>query len=354
MATIEPYDTQAGRRWRVRYRRPDRRQTDKRGFLTKRDAQAFAATLETSKLKGAYIDPTGGRTTIGELGEAWLARQADWKHSYRVTMTSTWRTHVEPRWANVPVVAVRHTEVQAWAAGMNRSRSTVARAVTILASIIDDAVLDQRVSTNPARGVSLPPVSRPAHTYLTHDEVRRFAEAAGGVREVIIYTLAYTGLRWGELAGLHAEDVDLKRGRIHVNRAAVEAGGQIVVGTPKSHELRTVPVPDFVAAMLRDHLPVTGIVFPNSQGGYMMSPRSKGWWAKALNQSGVPRVTPHELRHTAASLAVQSGAHVKALQRMLGHASAELTLQRYAGLFDTDLDDVAVSLSRARRRSVGS
>ena len=60
-----------------------------------------------------------------------------------------------------------------------------------------------------------------------------------------------------------------------------------------------------------------------------------------------PRVTPHSLRHTAASLAVKSGANVKAVQRMLGHASAAMTLDTYADLFEDDLDDVGDALDRA-------
>lgn len=69
----------------------------------------------------------------------------------------------------------------------------------------------------------------------------------------------------------------------------------------------------------------------------------------ALRESGIPRVTPHELRHTAASLAVQSGANVKAVQRMLGHASAAMTLDVYADLFDDDLDVLAQRLDSAAR-----
>lgn len=64
-----------------------------------------------------------------------------------------------------------------------------------------------------------------------------------------------------------------------------------------------------------------------------------------------PRLTPHELRHTAASLAISAGANVKAVQRMLGHASAAMTLDTYADLFDDDLDYVAEALSVARRAS---
>lgn len=65
-----------------------------------------------------------------------------------------------------------------------------------------------------------------------------------------------------------------------------------------------------------------------------------------------PHITPHDLRHTAASLAISAGANVKAVQRMLGHASAAMTLDTYADLFDDDLDYVAAALSRARQDRV--
>ncbi|KXP08447.1 hypothetical protein AXK57_16100 [Tsukamurella pulmonis] len=67
-----------------------------------------------------------------------------------------------------------------------------------------------------------------------------------------------------------------------------------------------------------------------------------------MKRSGVPRVTAHDLRHTAASLAVQAGAHVKAVQAMLGHKSAAMTLDVYADLFDEDLDVVAEAMDAAR------
>jgi hypothetical protein len=75
-----------------------------------------------------------------------------------------------------------------------------------------------------------------------------------------------------------------------------------------------------------------------------------GWFAKAVVESGIPRATPHDLRHTAASLAVSAGANVKAVQKMLGHASAAMTLDIYADLFDDDLEAVATALHHARSR----
>ena len=75
MATIERYQTKGGALWRVRYRTPDHKQTQRRGFTTKRDAELFAATVEVSKSRGEYIGASAGRVTVGELGPAWLDRQ---------------------------------------------------------------------------------------------------------------------------------------------------------------------------------------------------------------------------------------------------------------------------------------
>lgn len=75
------------------------------------------------------------------------------------------------------------------------------------------------------------------------------------------------------------------------------------------------------------------------------------WFASALDAAGAPRITPHDLRHTAASFAVSAGANVKAVQRMLGHASAAMTLDTYAELFDKDLDAVGDALDGAATRA---
>ena len=90
-------------------------------------------------------------------------------------------------------------------------------------------------------------------------------------------------------------------------------------------------------------------MFDDGRGRYLKRPVSfTGWFAGAVDRSGVPRVTIHDLRHTAASLAVSAGVNIKALQRMLGHASAAMTLDVYSDLFDDDLDAVGIALNHAR------
>ncbi|MEO6605075.1 MAG: site-specific integrase, partial [Aeromicrobium sp.] len=170
----------------------------------------------------------------------------------------------------------------------------------------------------------------------------------------VVLVMAYCGLRWGEMAALRAKDIDIARRRLSVEQNAVEVGHKFIVGTPKSHERRTVPFPELLEAGLlkacKDKAPAT-LVFPAPGGGFMHN-NTRGWFAGAVARSGVPRLTPHDLRHTAASLAISAGANVKAVQRMLGHASAAMTLDTYADLFDDDLDAVATALHAAAARYI--
>lgn len=370
MASIKKYSTAKGDRWRVQYRTPDHRVTQRRGFKTKRDAEDFAATTHVSKMRGEYVDPADAKITVGELGPDWLERRTHLKPSSRRVEEVAWRVHVEPQWGKAKLADLRHSAVQAWVASMTKGGSgpvTVIRAFNVLAGILDDAVRDRRLMTNPARGVKLPRKVKRDHNYLSDTQVWSLANEAGPDKGVIVLVLAYCGLRWGELAGLHVADVDTLRRRIHVRRNATNVGGVIEVGTPKTHERRSVPVPKFLVEPLAAACHGKGrdsIVFPAAGGGYAKSPGAKTWFDGAVTRSVAaanqaraaerkvdpdeepptpefPRITPHDLRHTAASLAVSAGANVKAVQKMLGHKSAAMTLDTYADLFDRDAEAVA-------------
>lgn len=363
MATIESYETKSGRRYRVRYRTPDRRQTDKRGFTTKRDAERFARTVEVSKDRGEYIDPADSRVTVGQLGEVWLQNRSNLKPSTLRTTVSAWTVHVEPRWGSVLVSAVRYSDVETWVGQLAKAKSptTVIRAHGVLLSILAGAVRDRRILSNPAEGVPLPRKQRKEHIYLSHEQLHALADAAG-VHRALILVLGYTGLRWGEMAGLRVKDVDLERRRLSVERNAVEVGSRVELGTPKSHKKRSVPVLAYMVPLLADQVGERGPdepLFPAPDGGIIKRPSLSGakltatssrrdnWFTSALKRSGLEYMTIHDLRHTAASLAVSAGANVKAVQRMLGHASAAMTLDVYADLFDDDLDAVAAALDHS-------
>lgn len=360
MAVVAAYDTKQGKRYRVRYRTPDNRQTDKRGFKTKRDAERFANTVEVAKLKGEYVNPADARKTLDDLGEAWLERQkGHLKPSGYAVMETAWRVRVKPRWGHVALGDIKPSVVGHWIAELGRASdeakaikpATIKRAHYVLAQILADAVTDNLIPKNPAAGLPLPKTARKRPVYLSHQQVDALADAAGA-NGALILTLAYTGLRWGETIGLRISDLDLLRKRALIHENAVQSGTGIHVGSPKAHKQRTVPLPEFLVPMLArlcENKSRADLLF--GDGEHLRRPHPiSGWFAKAVAASGVPRVTPHDLRHTAASLAVSAGANVKAVQRMLGHASAAMTLDLYADLFDDDLEAVATAWTRRARR----
>jgi integrase len=304
--------------------------------------------------------------TVGELGPAWLDRQrGHLKPSGYIPMETAWRLRVQPRWGNVALGDIRPTAVQQWISGLGRDTpdvkpvgaSVVKRTHHVFSGILADAVRDNLIARNPAAGVKLPRTTRKRPVYLTHQQVTALA-AASNEYEGLLLLLAYTGLRWGEAIGLRVRDLDMLRRRATISENAVQSGSQIFVGTPKAHKQRSVPLPEFLLSYLARHCEGRGrddLLFPGDDGRYLKRPHpTSGWFIKAVAESGIPPTTPHDLRHTAASLAVSAGANVKAVQKMLGHASAAMTLDIYADLFDDDLEAVATALHDARsRESVG-
>ncbi|SNS55089.1 AP2-like DNA-binding integrase domain-containing protein [Rhodococcoides kyotonense] len=191
MATIEPYGTKTGRRYRVRYRTPDHRQTTKRGFKTKRDAEAFANTVEVQKLSGEYVAPALGRVPVAELAPGWLARkESDVAPSNFRTLESAWRNHVQPPWGQTRIVEIEQAGVERWIADMVRrgcSPTTVIRAYGVLAGLLDDAVKSRRLAKNPARGVeNLPRKTAKRHVYLSAEDVLRLADECGQHRRLVL------------------------------------------------------------------------------------------------------------------------------------------------------------------------
>lgn len=355
MGSVEPYVTGSGdRRYRVRYRTPDRRQTDKRGFRTKRDAERWLAGVEVSKDQGAYVPPSAGRVTVGEWAASWQAGQGHWKPSTAARAAGIVRSHVVPRWGRVPIAEVAHGDVQAWCTGLSErlSASSVRQVHRVLSLMLDAAVRDGRLARNVANGVRLPRMALSSRRFLTLEQLA----AGAGKHRVLVLLLAHTGLRWGEAAALPVGSLDLLRRRLTVSEAVTEVNGLQVWGSPKSHAVRVVPLPRFLVEELARQVDGRGrddLVFPSTSGGALrVGSFRRGGFDAAAAAIGLKGLTPHELRHTAASLAIAAGANIKAVQSMLGHASATLTLDRYGHLYPDELDALGDALDRAAAAAV--
>jgi len=162
-----------------------------------------------------------------------------------------------------------------------------------------------------------------------------------------------TGVRFGEMAALRVARLDLRRNRAVIAESVTPVQGQgLVWGTPKTHQRREVPIPRFLAAELAGHVAgrkPDALVFAGIRNGQPLRVSTfRAAFSAAARTIGVPDLYPHQLRHTAASLAIASGADVKVVQQMLGHASATMTLDTYGHLFEDRLDEVGDAFDRAR------
>jgi integrase len=129
----------------------------------------------------------------------------------------------------------------------------------------------------------------------------------------------------------------------------------IVTTDTKNHEKRKVPIPDSVLRLLTAELPdEPALVFPGRKGGELPLGEFRWVFDKAAAAVGLAGLVPHELRHTAASLAVSAGANIKVLQTILAHKTATLTLDRYGHLYPDDLGAVADALDVGARAAAAS
>jgi integrase len=265
-------------------------------------------------------------------------------------------THVLPKWGGTAVGNITWKAIQRWIAELkntdtgNRdgklSASRIVQAYHVFRAVLGHAVKSKMLAMNPAADIDLPRKPTPDPRYLTHDQVSELA-AECGEHDVMVLLLAYCGLRWGEAIALTRGDVDFERARIAIRAAVTRTGRRYVLGPTKTHETRSVPVPATVLKLLRDRIEARSadkLVFPGSLG-YMRSHELRRVFDPAATKIGAPGLVPHELRHTCASLAIRSaGASIKAVQALLGHKTATMTLDRYGSLYDSDLDAVALRL----------
>jgi integrase len=332
-----------GSRWRARYVDDNGCEHEKL-FGRKADASTWVNKQISDQVTGTWTDPALSAVTFGAIAERWIATKAARAPKTVAGYRSLLDTVVMPRWKDVPLRDVRYDDLQVWIAGLSAdgsvrfegkglSASRVRQAHQLVGAVLRFAVRSKYIAANPAEDIDLPRLPENEQRYLTHDQLHRVAVAAGRLRTLVL-VLGYCGLLLGEATALRVGDVDITARRIRVRRSVtpVRKTG-LVEGPTKNHASRTVPVPAFVARLLATEIDGRGadaLVFTSARGGGYLTPAQARYTftkaGKAVEGCGGVRL--HDLRHTCASLAISSGANVKVVQKLLGHKTATLTLDR--------------------------
>lgn len=336
---------------RVRYRarvKSHGREVGTRVFDRRADAVAWEQDQCRRIRTGDWVDPKRGRVSLAFVAESWLETRRTMKRRTRETDELSWRRYVAPKLGTRTIGTLTTAEVAEWLAqlmGDGRSAATARRGLATLRAILDHAVADNRLARNVARLAKAPRGgSKREGLGLSQEELHALAAACRDELGEIVLVLGYSGLRWGELAGLQVGDrVAVPGPGLRVQRALLTGrGGHVYVDSLKSHRARTVPLAGPAIEIISrrsDSRPATDWIFTSAAGKVL---REGNWkrsvdWNRARTSIGRPTLRVHDLRHTTASIWLAAGADPKVVQRILGHASAAMTMDLYGHLIDTNL-----------------
>lgn len=369
MQTVPSTNYGKGSRWRARYVDTAGREHEKL-HGTKGAAQTWINKQISDQETGTWTDPALSGNTFGAIAERWLSTKATRAPKTVAGYRSILDTIVLPRWRDVPLRDVRFDDLQVWITclsvdgsvrfeGNGLSASRVRQTHQLIGAVLKFAVRSKYLPANPADGVELPRLPETEQRYLTHEQLHRVAVASGRLRTLVL-VLGYCGLRLGEATALQVADVDVSTpSRIRVRRSVTPVRKRgLMEGPTKNHASRTVPVPAFLARLLETEMAgreAGALVFESARGGGYLTPaQARYTFSKAAAAvDGCAGTRIHDLRHTCASLAIRSGANIKVVQKLLGHKTATLTLDRYGHLYPDDLDAVATAFDTAAQSTAG-
>lgn len=340
------------RRWRARYRAPNGKERSKT-FPRRAEAERFLAEVRLHQLHG-QVPPSEQTTTLDEFWQRLYSLLAGRLQLSTLNLyQSHWNRYIGPALGRAPIGRLTRREVEIFLAHLQSQgvRAPTVRAVMgLLRRILSAAVDSELANTNVAAKVPLPRLEYKETAFLSPGELRQLVMALPSRWKAFVLVAALGGLRFGEVSALRIERIDWSRSQIRVEDALNEVNGKLHCGFTKTRQKRAVTLPMSAMEALKEHI----ARFPPDEGGFVFTAEDGGLvrrsnfrkrvWLPALSAAGLKSIRFHDLRHTAAALAIAVGAHPKALQARLGHSTITMTLDRYGHLYENLDREIAVGL----------
>jgi len=328
----------------------------------------------------AYVEPA--KMPLSKWLDVWLADYTgNVKEHTHVTYEVQCRVHIKPALGAVALSALKPHEIQAFYNRLQRgtkdtpplSPKTIKNVHGVLHRALDQAVMIGYLKQNPCLGVMLPRIQKVEIKPFMDDQVDAFLEAiAGSDYEQLLTVAMYTGMRQSEIMGLTWDCVNFKNGTIMIDKQLIhekKKGGIYKFAPLKNDKPRRITPPPSVMRILEavrlrqkeDKLRVgptwqneKNLVFTNQAGGHYAHNTLSHASKRAATSIGLPDRRFHDLRHTFAVLAIQSGVDIKTVQETLGHHSAAFTLDIYGHVTERMQQEAAARMEAmitARKRN---
>lgn len=337
-------------RFQARYTGPDgRNHNAPMTFETRRDAQTYLSTVRADIVRGSWqADQDNPRQgiTLDQYATNWIAtRKVKGRPIADRTREHYTKLHTKflsPTLGKLPLKAITADVVMDWYDSAAPGTPTYkAHAYSLLRAIMTTAADPTKnngrplIPYNPCGITGGGSTERARHVRpATLDELATIVQSMPERYRAMVLLACWCSLRFGELAELRRNDVDIKRAVIKVRRGVVRAGGEVIVKKPKSDAgTREVAIPPHILPAVREHLlehtqpGKDGLLFPSAGGGHMAPSSLYRVFYRARETAGRPDLRFHDLRGTGATLAARAGATTAELMARLGHTTTEAAMR---------------------------
>lgn len=336
------------------------RRTTRRGFKTQKEAKKAERELLLSVEENGFTDHSS-KPTFKEVADLWL-------ESYETTVKPTTYQNtrkylnilIKDYFSDIRIESISVSMMQQIVLKLSKRYTAYSLYLSVVNRVFKFAMSLGIVQANPVDRIIRPKQQPPKSEKiaLTKEELNQFLTLAKEHARPVLYaawhTLAYTGLRKGELLGLEWSDIDLDNKVISVQHNLVMVNGKYRIQSPKTRKsIRKITIDDITASVLKswkleqkklffkNGVKNSNIVFSGSSGEYLDKSHFRVSLKKFLKRYDLPAITVHGLRHTHASLLFEAGVEPKTISDRLGHANIQTTLDMYTHLNDNQRSDVA-------------
>ena len=328
------------------------------GTSDKTEAEKKLVEYQHKYNTGAYVSPD--KMTFKQLADKWMANVCE--RDCEISTIEGYKTqlnkHIIPELGNIPVQKVSALHIDDYIA-LKRSKKgradgkgklsnkTINKHLVNINCIMDYAMRKLRIiNSNPCDQVDKLKEEKFEGKAVGEDEIRKLFDLVEGHRlEVVVHLGAALGLRLSEICGLHWEDIDFKRGRIHIRNARLRIAKQDVkkgTKTEQSNRVLVVPLPLLEVLQrererqkfLKKKHGTNYIESPyvvRNEDGYLVSPKT---WSKIfgnfIEKHKFEDIRLHDLRHSYATIMIKRKVPIKTIQKMTGHSSTQILLDTYA------------------------
>ena len=329
-----------------------------------RDARGKVVTGTTFTTLGEAKAQLAERTirkktgTLSDVSKASRKLEVLWKHfaaTYRgkpstfASYEARWAKHIRPALGGRKLSSLNRSDLTEWLETLEKETSldTRRKVQQVVHKLLAVGVRDEWIVTNPATGIEMPSarVEREPRV-LTDEEVSKLADAVPDRYYALVWMLAETGARPGELLALRVKNLN---GAVRIAEAMAEVGGRRITGTPKTKgSIRNVPISPRLRAAIQYHADrgfmntddPNSLVFRMASGGQIsQSNLRKRVLQPAAERLRIEGFTTYDLRHTAISLWLMRGLTPFEVSKMVGHATVGMIEQRYGHLYQDALQE---------------